>query len=219
MKVQDNFELPEIYKDGSNECTRFLASPGSEINHSPKFRLNGLVDELREDSTSPLTPPYTSNLSFTIPLDSELLYFLSHGSFSYGDVKVNTFEDAGDDVRVDINVEYWSKAALERATICVLENREHTKSGLGVFTPRGSSRGRYENLKFAIDVQIPVAENSSPRIIKALEMHFSNFRYELGDLSDLVFQKLSVETSNGAILAEVIIPSCWLAVGEPDFYS
>ena len=107
---------------------------------------------------------------------------------------------------MDISVEYWSKAALERATICVLENREHTKSGLGVFTPRGSSRGRYENLKFAIDVQIPVAENSSPRIIKALEMHFSNFRYELGDLSDLVFQKLSVETSNGAILAEVIIP-------------
>ena len=46
----------------------------------------------------------------------DLLFFLT----------IDTFNNYGVDVQVDIKVEYWSKAALEQVSIPNLENRYTT---------------------------------------------------------------------------------------------
>lgn len=151
-------------------------------------------------------PPYTSSVSFTLPANTDLLYFLSRGSLAYGAVRIEAVSGSGDDVQVDVEVRYWTESALERATVCKLEKDDGNAHGVGIFTPRNwRNRGYLDNLRFSVRVQIPVSAKNTPRIVKGLETDFSNFRHEIGDTVDrLKFDSLSLLTSNSVIVAEVL---------------
>lgn len=166
-----------------------------------------------DDTDTPLPgmdlPPYTSSVSFTLPANTDLLYFLSRGSLAYGAVRIEAVSGSGDDVPVDVEVRYWTESALERATVCKLEKDDGNAHGVGIFTPRNwRNRGHLDNLRFAVRVQIPVSAKNAPRVVKALETDFSNFRHEIGDtVNQLKFDSLSLLTSNSVIVAEVFSSS------------
>ena len=102
---------------------------------------NGVHDGLNKS----VTLSYTSNISFAFPLEADLLFFLT----------IDTSNNYGVDVQVDIKVEYWSKAALEQVSIHKLENRYKTdpKYGIGIITPTTRPRDNpFDNVKFTIEV-------------------------------------------------------------------
>ena len=152
------------------------------------------------------TPPFTSDISLTFPLESNMLFFLSCGNFAYGSLGITTFDNFRADVQVDIKIEYWSKAALEQATIYKLESVSTTdpKHGIEIITPTTRPRDNpFDNLKFTIDVRIPVSRYTSPHVIKDLYTKLGNFHHDLSDLHQLNFRSVHFEGSNGAVLAEV----------------
>lgn len=56
--------------------------------------------------------------TFQIPVDSPSLAFRSSGSYAFGHVDIVSAEAAGDQVQVDIEAYYYSRHALDRATVC-----------------------------------------------------------------------------------------------------
>lgn len=76
--------------------------------------------------------PYSEKTSFSLPVSAENLYFLSHGQNSHGDLAILTSDQDDDAVRVEVVVRYYTKGALERATVCQFK-RGHDEHGFGIF--------------------------------------------------------------------------------------
>lgn len=182
------------------------------------------VNSIRDSftaSSGPATdsiPPYSSSLSFTLPVDADLLYFLSRGALAYGSVRIAP-ADPSELVKVDITMRYWTEAARSRAHICKLENggedgnHGRNSHGIGIFTPRRwEHRGYRDQIKFDVIIHLPilppgapgVSHNGAVRVIKELQTNFPNFVQDVEELQDLIaFQKLSLHSSNGRISSGV----------------
>lgn len=193
-------DWPEFYQGEVQKC---IDRPDWLYNKPSDAVMNNDIDVQLPGMDT--IPPYSSSVSFTLPANTDLLYFLSRGSLAYGSVHIEAVPGSGDDVNVDVEVGYWSEAALERASVCKLEKEDGNAHGVGIFTPRNwHNRGHFDNLRFIVRVQIPVSSGNTPRVIKALETDYSNFRHVIGDTANLLkFDSLSLSTSNSAVAAEV----------------
>lgn len=84
----------------------------------------------------PIVPPYTSTISFSVPVSSDLIFLLARGSLDYSSsVNFELSENAGDDVEIDVTMSYYSNEARKRAQICLLE-RDEGEKGVGIFVSR-----------------------------------------------------------------------------------
>jgi len=201
-------EWPEFSRGETHDCVDQL-SWTHITDLDPQSIMTSDLD-LRSPAVDHLTatPPYGSSATLVLSnvTNSDLLYFLSRGSLSYGSIKVDAVESNSDDVRVDIEARYWSRRSLEQAMVCKLEKDGGDARGVGIFTPRTSrGHGPLDHLRFDIHVQIPVSANKAPRVVKALKTALANFRHEIGDTVDrLRFEALTLEAVNGPVMVKSV---------------
>ncbi|KAI5123821.1 hypothetical protein M0805_009113 [Coniferiporia weirii] len=237
-KVPDGLvrDWPEFNRGEVGQCAEggvwssFYASssnPAAQQDQTPVQNRGGVPDTLPDLSATDAQiefydPPYSENVSFSLPANASLLYFLSRGSFAYGSVlftvSAEHFRPNYDPsiVEVDIRIGYWTPKALERATVCPLNRGD--EHGVGIFTPRkwhaGHAIGMRDMLRFEVTVHLPaeplVGANSSisgftarpPRLFNALSTDFSNFKHNFGNLQGIAFSTVDAKTSNAYITAE-----------------
>lgn len=77
--------------------------------------------------------PYTASALYTLPLDSDSLFFLSRGNLSAGQFTLKTDSELkGDQVQVTISARYRSEQDRDLVKVCEV-NRTGEGHGLGVF--------------------------------------------------------------------------------------
>ena len=196
-------DWPEFGKGETQRCVDRFNWPYSE--RTPSDSSAQAANMQYNASAGTGIPPFSSSASFNLPVDADLLYFLTRGSLSAGTLRIEADVSPSTDVRVDVEVRYWSEIALERATVCSLRRDDGHAHGVGIFTPRNwRNRSPMDTLVFNVRVRIPVAPGQTPRNVKALKTALINFRHEIGDTADLLkFGDLRLEGSNGAVSSEV----------------
>ncbi len=72
-----------------------------------------------------------SRASFSLPVDTDTLYFVANGALAAGDLYVSESPE-GKDVSVKVFVNYRGSNALSRGTVCQL-SRGNRQVGVGIF--------------------------------------------------------------------------------------
>ncbi|TDL18015.1 hypothetical protein BD410DRAFT_729021 [Rickenella mellea] len=153
--------------------------------------------------------PISARTNFRLPVSSNVLYFLSRGSYASGMVRYETTEEDGNYVKVDVIVNYKSQSALDRANICRLSKGDE-ENGVGIYTPnhRGGRISEDDRLDFTVNVRFPAnkTEPNAFRFVKDLRADFSSFaqnimgmRYAPPPQNRIFFQSLNLSTTNAAI--------------------
>ncbi|KAG1723120.1 uncharacterized protein EDB91DRAFT_183203 [Suillus paluster] len=132
--------------------------------------------------------PSGSESHFTLPVDSEALYFLSRGAFQYGTLTVEQSHEASDTVIVRVRAAYHKEEALDRANICHVKRQEN-ENGISIYTPkiRIPAQDNKDQLVFDVTVTLPAGASGDVLYIKNLETSAPLFRHEVAALSDTVF--------------------------------
>jgi hypothetical protein len=76
--------------------------------------------------------PYSSSVSFELPLSSPALLLLARGSLGTGAVQISQITQPGDIAEVRVNVGYYLADAIDRARVCAI-TREVGGDGVGIF--------------------------------------------------------------------------------------
>lgn len=76
--------------------------------------------------------PLGSESLFTLPVDSEALYFISRGVYQYGTITVEQSAEVSDNVFVRVRAAYYTEEALNRANVCRIK-RQEMENGIGIF--------------------------------------------------------------------------------------
>lgn len=102
--------------------------------HLEEVELQAQSPAIHAPSTyPPVFPPYTSTISFTIPVSSEHISLFSRGSLDYlSTVKFELSDKSGDDIEIRVDISYSTNTALSRAQVCLLE-RDECGRGVGIF--------------------------------------------------------------------------------------
>lgn len=81
---------------------------------------------------------YAASTSFEFTRFSDLLYFMSSGSFANGVISVtNDAEVATDTVQVEVVASYSSPETFEQVDVCSLHRGgDENKNGVGIFVSR-----------------------------------------------------------------------------------
>ncbi|KAJ7072855.1 hypothetical protein C8F01DRAFT_262988 [Mycena amicta] len=140
----------------------------------------------------------SSLASFTFPIPSQTLLFLSKGSLSGGRLKIITSDSK--DVQVRVTVHYSDARIRDLAKVCLI-TREDDEAGVGIFTPNSHGwRSPNHQLSFDVEIALPRSKARDPRFINALFTDVSNFSQEIESLQDVVtFGTLTLTGSNGGI--------------------
>ncbi|KDR84319.1 hypothetical protein GALMADRAFT_237095 [Galerina marginata CBS 339.88] len=152
--------------------------------------------------------PFYSETSFTLPISSETLFFVSRGQRLIGAVDVVTSkEQAQDSATVRVTVGYHREEVRDLAKACVL-SRNDDENGVGFFTPvwrsGRSPRGREYELGYNMTIILPdVSSFSSPLAIKNFETDVQNTFQHIEDPDHkLFFHSISLTGSNGPVSAK-----------------
>jgi len=144
--------------------------------------------------------PGSAQLTFHLPVSSDILYLLARGPLASGSVTILDSEDGRDTVQVDVVVNYHNQNVLDSANVCSLRHGSREK-GVGIFTPKVWEHRARDLLQFNIKVHLPVRH--SHLRINAFETDLPLFRHEVGDLGKTVeFQRLSLMASNQPIIVK-----------------
>ncbi|KAI0067598.1 hypothetical protein BV25DRAFT_1794551 [Artomyces pyxidatus] len=149
---------------------------------------------------------YWANSKFELPFTSDVLFFVARGALAAGDLQVVESEDV-DDVKVNVDVFYYTRTALSRTRVCSLR-RGDGKDGLGIFTPLrwkfpSRSSRRRDILQFVVTVTLP---SGGPKpFISAFETSLHLFKHTFKDLSPIEFGSVSLRTSNMPMYFDVSI--------------
>ncbi|KAF8589476.1 hypothetical protein K439DRAFT_1612703 [Ramaria rubella] len=165
----------------------------------------------REQSPTMFTsiPPYSSSMSFIIPVSSNLIFLMSRGSYDYGSsIKLEISDNPRDDVEIEVVMSYYSNAARNRAQVCLLERDEGAK-GVGFFTPRRyypDSPRLEDRIKFTTTVRLPRPNSlKNPLLINAFETNMGIWAHHITSLEDsVIFKSLSLHASNSKIHADSV---------------
>lgn len=145
--------------------------------------------------------PHSVHATFNLPVSSDRLFVISQGSLAHGELNVFQGDAESDEVEVHVVASYHTDQALSRAKVCAL-HRGDNDDGLGIFTPTHGNWHFRDQLRFIINVKLP-ASGSSVLDVKHFDTDIHNFRHTFSDLEDsVVFQKLTVHSSNGDISAK-----------------
>ncbi|KAJ6600695.1 hypothetical protein B0H10DRAFT_696271 [Mycena sp. CBHHK59/15] len=165
--------------------------------------------EWSDSVTSESEFPYSSDVSFELPVSSETLFLISReamrrGSiFSTGRVNYVQSDDASESVMVDIRAFYWTEEHLNAAKACLLK-RDGNENGVGIFTKweADTPREKHDKLRFEVTVTFPRASDDLPLAINNLSTDLGIFSQTFGDMSDIVFKSLSLKAALAPIYAE-----------------
>ncbi|KIP08924.1 hypothetical protein PHLGIDRAFT_34702 [Phlebiopsis gigantea 11061_1 CR5-6] len=149
---------------------------------------------------------YAVQASVNLPVDSDVLYFISKGSMSHG--LLNIADDGNVDaksIKVDITFVYDHEEDLDLAKVCLLQPEEG-HNGVGIFTPPRHPHRRHHSHgpAFIVQVHLPVSSSSLLKI-SDFRTDMPLFFHTVSDLSNSVyFKSLLLHTSNTGIKAESI---------------
>ena len=77
--------------------------------------------------------PYVSETSLTLPVTSDVLYFLGSGSMTHGSFEVTADGDGAQDAAVvEVKFYYYHPQVLDHAKVCSLHRKEGD-NGVGIF--------------------------------------------------------------------------------------
>jgi hypothetical protein len=76
--------------------------------------------------------PYSSSVSFELPVSSAVLFFLARGSLASGNIKILHINQVSDVAKVQVDVGYYRADAIDRAHVCAL-TRSADDHGVGIF--------------------------------------------------------------------------------------
>lgn len=89
-------------------------------------------------TASPVLPPHSTTISFSVPVSSDHIFLYSRGGYDYlSSVKFELSENSSDDVEIQVDIGYFNNVALKRAQVCLLEADEGGQS-VGVFVNSAS---------------------------------------------------------------------------------
>ncbi|TCD64134.1 hypothetical protein EIP91_004516 [Steccherinum ochraceum] len=140
--------------------------------------------------------------SFNLPLNSELLYFLAHGTLSHGAIEIIDDGENGDDkVVVDVSLLYIHDVALEKVEVCRL-HRGSSGNGVGIFSPHSLPPHHHHDeyrTHFSVTVHLPNGAGNR-HFYEAFETDMPIFVHHVGDLDEsAAFGKINFKTSNSPI--------------------
>jgi len=75
--------------------------------------------------------PGSAQLTFDLPVSSDILYLLARGPLASGSVTILDSKDGRDTVQVDVVVNYRNKNVLDSANVCLLRCRSR-ENGVGI---------------------------------------------------------------------------------------
>ncbi|EPT02472.1 hypothetical protein FOMPIDRAFT_1118373 [Fomitopsis schrenkii] len=168
--------------------------------------------EFDPDGVSPVHHfEHVAQTSFDLPLDSDELFFVSHGTsnFANGFITITDDGEPGSDiVKVDVLGYYNSQHHFEELTkVCKL-NPDDGKNGVGIFAPHRWS-GHHDNrhrTQFSIIVRIPPSTDGSRTTVSKLTTDLAIFVHNVGDLKHTVhFNELSLSTTNTPIHVDSVV--------------
>ncbi|OAX40230.1 hypothetical protein K503DRAFT_768789 [Rhizopogon vinicolor AM-OR11-026] len=142
--------------------------------------------------------PLGTESLFTLPVDSEALYFVSRGAYHYGVVTVEQSAEASDNVIVRVRAAYDKDEALDRVNVCHLERQEN-QNVIGIFTPKSRlpSQDNKDQVRFDVTFILPASAGEDALYIKKLVTQAPLFVHEVAALSDTVlFGTISLNTAN-----------------------
>ncbi|KAF8525979.1 hypothetical protein BU17DRAFT_41231 [Hysterangium stoloniferum] len=148
------------------------------------------------------------DLSYTIPSNSSVIFFLSRGSYHSGEVtyELSDKPSSGDEIEIDVKISYYRDSILTRSKVCVLDRDDGR--GIGFFTPKWTygTPSWLLRLKFTTIVRFPRVESSSqPLVINSLESDLNNWSQHMASLeSQTLFNNVSLQSSNAAITIDAI---------------
>ncbi|OCH93507.1 hypothetical protein OBBRIDRAFT_790223 [Obba rivulosa] len=165
------------------------------------------------DSTSDRTSSsdhfaHVATTSFELPLSSDLLYLISRGALSHGDVHIDTAQADSDMVAVNISMSYDYETVFEQTKVCLLQPAEG-RNGVGIFSPENlhcatpNWNCTHYRTNFEVWLRIPTGlKNEIPAFVKSLETDMSLFSHRIYYLQDTVFfDSISLKTSNSHIVS------------------
>ncbi|KAF8161489.1 hypothetical protein B0H34DRAFT_747387 [Crassisporium funariophilum] len=147
--------------------------------------------------------PYSSQVTFDLPVSSEALLLFSRGSTSAGSVDIVTSKEQPHDVAtVRVVVNYFRDDIRDEAKVCRI-SRQEGETGVGIFTPewRRGHRGVEETLYFETTVVLPESSSSLvPLVIKKFETDVPNTLQRVHDLGKKVwFRHIFLKGTNAPI--------------------
>jgi len=147
--------------------------------------------------------PYSSSVSFELPVSSAVLFLLARGTLAVGDVQILQASQVGDVAKVEVIVGYHEEEALHRAQVCTM-SRQGGEKGVGIFTPsRWEHRSPEDMLDFRVTVHLPASPGGAPLHIQKFMTDLPNFSHQIGQLGESVhFQTISLKGSNKFIAVE-----------------
>ncbi|KAJ3535088.1 hypothetical protein NM688_g7029 [Phlebia brevispora] len=143
--------------------------------------------------------PYAAETTVTLPVYSDMLYFLSRGPFTRGSIQF-ACNGAADNVKVHIKFFYLSPDTVQHAKVCVLQ-RDEVNNGVGVFTsPQLEMLPMGAVSCFAISVELPEIMDEEPVQIDGLLTMMPLFSITMADSMDFLnFRSVTLQTSNAPI--------------------
>ncbi|KAF8161544.1 hypothetical protein B0H34DRAFT_857928 [Crassisporium funariophilum] len=152
---------------------------------------------------SPAGFPYSSQVTFDLPVSCEALLLVSRGSTSAGSVDVVTSTEQPHDVAtVRVVVNYFRDNIRDEAKVGRI-SRQEGETGVGIFTPewRRGHRGVEETLYFETTVVLPESSTSLvPLVINKFETDVPNTLQRVHDLGKkILFRHILLKGKNAAI--------------------
>ncbi|KAH9833578.1 uncharacterized protein C8Q71DRAFT_712850 [Rhodofomes roseus] len=153
---------------------------------------------------------HVAETSFELPLDSEELFFVSHGSsnMANGVIEIsNSGEPGADSVKVDVLGYFNSQHHFEELTkVCQLRP-DDGKDGVGIFAPRQwNGHDHRHRMQFRIHVRLPPSSDGSVVTVNKLRTELPTFVHHVGDLKDTIhFKELSLSTRNTPVHVHSVV--------------
>ncbi|KAI9441484.1 hypothetical protein H4582DRAFT_1810952 [Lactarius indigo] len=149
-----------------------------------------------------------SRASFSLPVDSDALYLVSHGALASGDLYVSESPEVKD-VSVKVFVHHRGSIALSRGTACQL-SRGDGQVGVGIYTPRRWFFPSRDALHFVVEVKFP-AGRGAIRYVPSFQADLPMFALDMSDISAFRFGDISLRSKNNHIKVQGVIASTFNA--------
>ncbi|KAH8090997.1 hypothetical protein BXZ70DRAFT_1011259 [Cristinia sonorae] len=207
------FFLPNAYDRVKTFVTQTIhngdvmqGTPASAIFHPDcvdDARWTNHDDELDHDGHNHHAYQFRHLIKTTIdlPLNSDLLYFLSQGSLAHGAVEFVDDGKKGDDkVAVDVAFYYIHDVARDNIRVCRLQ-RDGNKNGVGIFSPDHLPPVHHDEYRthFSVVVHLPNGEGDR-HVYKALQTDMHIFTHTFRNLDNSAFfTSLNLKTTNAHV--------------------
>ncbi|PPQ85832.1 hypothetical protein CVT25_003463 [Psilocybe cyanescens] len=198
------------HRGRSNDCSFNLRVQVGDYSIPSEMHSNTCVEGTEWNQTGQTRPSFlginygTSAhalgfTSFTLPISSDVLFFVSRGQNLGGSLEVVTSPNqAAQSATVNVQVTSSSEDALQQTMACLL-TRNANQNGVGIFTPIDRYPAWW-NSNFHITVILPETGDNASLHIKDFETDLPNSSHQIGDLGrKVIFDAISLSGSNGPI--------------------